>query len=632
MTRNRLNCGPRPVRRQAGAFGNQDYEAMEDRKLMSGTPGMPGPELAAVFTAHAGLQDGGPIQRIVNGTVTSQFPSVGKIGDNSGFFCSGTLIAPRYVLTAAHCAEGVGQTAGRFQANGQTYNTSRVFVHPNYNGNLIGSDNANDIAIYQLDRDATGVASSPIFRATPAVGQLLTLVGFGAGGTGNSGHDGSCGTKRVGTTPIDQVTSRLIHWNFDNNNEANTAPGDSGGPAFLSVNGTYHVAGITSGGDQANAGIGDHSFDTRVDVFASWIDSVVGTTGGGITPVVSIAAFDSSAAETLAGQTANTGSYRITRTGSLTSPLTVNLARGGTATSGSDFFALPTSVTIPAGAASTIITLTPRDDSLVEGTETVALFIATGTGYQAGAGGATVSIFDNEQATWNNQFANRQTIAGALATVTGTNAGATKEAGEPNVLGLSGGKSVWWTWTAPVTGTTYVSTSGSNYDTTLGIYQGTTVSSLSFVAANDDENLFAGIYTSRLSFQAVAGQTYQFLVDGYQGDSGSIKLTLDQPAGRKAKVASGGKPTAWWTPGGHHRTTWLQQHGIGRQSLYANASIAGRANGLAGSNVDDHSHGQRSRPAVGRAPVATATPGHRDLDEFFSAFRRGLGRAAALRS
>ncbi len=632
MKRNRLNVRPRPVRRQTGAFGNQDYELMEDRKLMTASPGLLEPELAGVFTANSGHRDGGSIQRIVNGTVTSQFPSVGKIGDNTGFFCSGTLIAPRYVLTAAHCAEGVGQTAGRFQANGQTYSTTRVFVHPNYNGNLIGSDNANDIAIYQLDRDVTGVASSPIYRSTPAVGQLLTLVGFGAGGTGNSGHDGSYGTKRVGTTPIDQVTSRLIHWNFDNNNEANTAPGDSGGPAFLNVNGTYHVAGVTSGGDQANAGIGDHSFDTRVDAFASWIDSIVGTTGGGTNPVVSIAAVDGSAAETLAGQTANTGSYRITRTGSLTSPLTVNLARGGTATSGSDFFALPTSVTIPAGSASTTITLTPRDDSLVEGTETVVLFVANGTGYQAGAGGATVSIFDNEQATWNNHFANRQTISGALATVNGSNVGATKEAGEPNVLGLSGGKSVWWTWTAAVNGTTFVTTSGSNYDTTLGIYRGTAVHSLSFVAANDDENLSAGIYTSRLSFNAVAGQTYQLLVDGYQGDAGSIRLTVDQPAGRKANIAAGGKQTAWWTPGGHNRTTWLQQHGVGRQSLYAAANASVHANGLVGSNMDDHSIGQRSRPTGGRAQVATETPVHRELDDFFCTFRRGLGRAAALRS
>ena len=218
--------------------------------------------------------------RIVNGTPTNGYASVGLIGDSQGFFCSGTLISSRYVLTAGHCAVGVAATNGRFTVNGVTYSTSRVFVHPQYNDNTL----ANDIAIYELNRDVVGVRPTQIFRGTPQVGQLLTLVGFGAGGTGNSGHDGTFGTKRVGTTPIDGVEPTLITWRFDNNSESNTAPGDSGGAAFLTVNGIQFLAGITSGGSNADAGIGDESFDTRVDAFKTWVDSIVGTgtgVGGG---------------------------------------------------------------------------------------------------------------------------------------------------------------------------------------------------------------------------------------------------------------------------------------------------------------------------------------------------------------
>ncbi len=54
---------------------------------------------------------------------------------------------------------------------------------------------------------------------------------------------------------------------------------------------------MTSGGDQANAGIGDRSFDTRVDAYAAWIDSIVGTTNNNTT-TVSISASDAAAAET----------------------------------------------------------------------------------------------------------------------------------------------------------------------------------------------------------------------------------------------------------------------------------------------------------------------------------------------
>ena len=520
-----------------------NYELMEPRAMMSATDVVG--NHSHLVGPIAPIDDAPPIvARIVNGTVTNQFPSVGLIGDSSGHFCSGTLIASQYVLTAGHCAVGVGNTAGRFTIGNTTYSTSQVFVHPGYNDNLIGSDNANDIAIYKLNREVIGIAPSPIYRATPAVGQLLTLVGFGAGGTGNGGHDGSFGTKRVGTTPIDQVTSKLIHWTFDNNSESNTAPGDSGGPAFVSIGGTYFVAGVTSGGDSANAGIGDHSFDTRVDVFASWIDSVVGTITSQTT--VSIRAVDASAAETIISQPVNSASFLLTRTGATTAPLTVNISTGGTATKGVDYLALPTSVTIPAGASSVTIVMTPKDDALSEGPETAIVSLLAGTGYKidTSAGSANLSIADNDQVLSNNMFANRWSITGANATVTGSSMGATRETGEPNTSGVSGGKSVWWSWTPQVSGAVTISTTGSNFDTTLGVYRGSAVSSLTHVRSNDDENLWGGVYTSKVTFDAVAGQAYQILVDGYEGESGFVRLSVTQPSGRSANRGDL-LPAAW---------------------------------------------------------------------------------------
>ncbi|HEY6564800.1 MAG TPA: trypsin-like serine protease, partial [Pirellulaceae bacterium] len=338
-----------------------------------------------------------PNNAIVNGTPTSAYPSVGLVGDTSGFFCTGTLIGAQFVLTAGHCADGVGNTAGRFRVGNTTYATSQVLVHPQYNDNAIGSDNAHDIAIYKLNQSVSGITPSPIYRAAPQVGQILTLVGFGAGGTGNAGHDGSFGTKRVGTTPIDQVTSRLIHWDFDNNGESNTAPGDSGGPAFLVVGGVFQVAGVTSGGDQANAGIGDHSFDTRVDAYQSWIDPIVNASAQA---TVRVLASDASAAETTSNQVANPGVFTISRTGSTTGALTVSFTVAGTATNGTDYSSLASQVTIPAGQSSTTITVNPVNDLLVEGTETVQLSLSAGSAYAVDTTAATaaVSITDNDAA------------------------------------------------------------------------------------------------------------------------------------------------------------------------------------------------------------------------------------------
>lgn len=525
--------GIQSSRRQPAAK-HSGPESLEVRTLMSIN--------SLVVSQNLTADAPGATTRIINGTVTNQYASVGKVGDASDFYGSGTLIAPQYVLTAGHCAEGVADTAGRFMINGVTYRTTKVYMHPNYNINQLGNDAANDIAIFKLETPVTGVTPSPIYRSSPSVGQLLTLVGYGYGGTGTSGSDGIYGTKRVGTTPIDSVTPRLITWDFTSNSESNTAPGDSGGPAFVTVGGVQYVAGVTSGGNQDNAGLGDQSFDTRVDAYATWIDSIVGTTPTN-TVTVGIRAADANAAETATGQAANPGQFIVTRTGSTTSPLTVSLKLSGSATNGTDYNSIPTTIIIPAGATSATINVAVKDDALVEGTENVIVAVSAGTGYSidAAATSATVAIADNDAVRWNDLFANRQVLSGTTVSTTGTNVNATKQTGEQNIAGVSGGKSVWWSWTATASGTVTISTAGSAFDTTLGVYRGTAVNGLTRVVVNDDENTNSGIYTSKVTFNAVAGTTYQIAVDGYQGDSGAVRLSLVQTVGKSTNQKSEGK-------------------------------------------------------------------------------------------
>ena len=110
-------------------------------------------------------------------------------------------------------------------------------------------------------------------------------------------------------------------------------------------------------------------------------------------PSVSIAASDSTASE----GGSNTGKFTFTRTGSTAASLTVNYSIGGSAANGSDYNTIGSSIIIPAGASSATLTITPKDDSLVEGSENVTLNLKLSSTYViANSGGASVNIVDND--------------------------------------------------------------------------------------------------------------------------------------------------------------------------------------------------------------------------------------------
>jgi hypothetical protein len=100
-----------------------------------------------------------------------------------------------------------------------------------------------------------------------------------------------------------------------------------------------------------------------------------------------------------AGEGGVSGIFTVSRDSISTSALTVNFTIGGSATAGSDYSSLGSSVTIPAGALSTTLQVNPIDDSSVEGTETVVLTLSASPNYTLGSqASATVNIIDNDTA------------------------------------------------------------------------------------------------------------------------------------------------------------------------------------------------------------------------------------------
>lgn len=90
------------------------------------------------------------------------------------------------------------------------------------------------------------------------------------------------------------------------------------------------------------------------------------------------------------------GTFRFTRIGDLSSSLTVNFSVGGTATSGTDFTSIGTSVSFSANSATADKTVTASTDAIYDPDETLTVTVTSGTGYNvASPSSAEMSITDD---------------------------------------------------------------------------------------------------------------------------------------------------------------------------------------------------------------------------------------------
>ncbi len=226
---------------------------------------------------------------IVNGDVAEDLPQVvallatGADNGQSLLFCSGTVIGPRTVVTAAHCVDAMdeatdagyprllvvsGTDIPEIKGSSEEVYANFWVAHPEYNPlglhhdiGVIGLEHEFSFPVMPVNKDPLDVS---------AIGADYRYVGWGK--TLDNADDS--GVKRYADIPLYDFDG-MFQYGFDDEDTQNACNGDSGGAALeFQHSGRLELSGVISWGNDNDSTpcLGGFSASTRIDTHLDWLE------------------------------------------------------------------------------------------------------------------------------------------------------------------------------------------------------------------------------------------------------------------------------------------------------------------------------------------------------------------------
>ncbi len=205
---------------------------------------------------------------LIFGTVDDGHPEAVALSRSGHAFCTGTLVSPSVVATAAHCVDMlVGDPnvtiffGTDIEGEGVRIGVKDTIAHPMWTGDLSGGHDIGLLLMnFPVDPDMAVALSH--FDMSEEVGTTVERVGFGIYDAATQAQDGK---KRTGMTTVTSVPAGADTF-IAGDAELITCSGDSGGPSYMVKEGVTYLAGVHSFGIEGCTS--PHNGDTRVELYA----------------------------------------------------------------------------------------------------------------------------------------------------------------------------------------------------------------------------------------------------------------------------------------------------------------------------------------------------------------------------